>query len=84
MSVAQVNEEGKSQPGPEPETGTISKYGYFQWIAPNGQSYSVSYLADEQGFVPQGAHLPEPPTQIPEYAQLRQDHPELFYAEQAE
>ncbi|RZB39253.1 endocuticle structural glycoprotein SgAbd-8, partial [Asbolus verrucosus] len=40
-------------------------HGSFSYTAPNGQQISVTYTADENGFHPQGAHLPTPPP-IPE------------------
>ncbi|XP_043223520.1 larval cuticle protein 65Ag1-like isoform X2 [Amphibalanus amphitrite] len=73
-----VEEVGRSYPGDEPETGSISKEGSFEFFAPNQQKYRVDYLADEGGFQPEGEHLPRKPDQIPEYAALRQAHPELF------
>ncbi|XP_063220025.1 endocuticle structural glycoprotein SgAbd-2-like [Bacillus rossius redtenbacheri] len=39
--------------------------GSFSYTGPDGVVYSVSYVADEYGFRPQGAHLPTPPP-IPE------------------
>ena len=68
-------------PGPEPETGSITQQGSFQFVGDDGNTYQISYVANEGGFQPQGAHLPVAPAQIPEYEQLRREHPELFWAE---
>ncbi|XP_037083701.1 larval cuticle protein 65Ag1-like [Pollicipes pollicipes] len=76
-----VSETGRVFPGPEPGTGSLSQQGSFQFVSDDGQTYQVSYVADEGGFKPEAAHLPVAPTQIPEYAQLRIDYPELFWAE---
>ncbi|XP_073811058.1 cuticular protein 49Af [Musca autumnalis] len=39
--------------------------GRFAFISDDGEEYSVSYTADENGYRPVGAHLPTPPP-IPE------------------
>ncbi|XP_043203392.1 endocuticle structural glycoprotein SgAbd-3-like isoform X2 [Amphibalanus amphitrite] len=76
-----VAEDIETYPGPEPETGSIIQRGSFQFVGDDGNTYQISYVANEGGFQPRGAHLPVAPAQIPEYAQLRQEHPELFWAE---
>ncbi|CAK9833830.1 Endocuticle structural glycoprotein SgAbd-2 [Anthophora retusa] len=40
--------------------------GSYSYTGPDGVQYSVSYTADEEGFHPQGAHLPTPPPIPPE------------------
>lgn len=39
--------------------------GSFSYTSPEGQPIRVTYVADENGFRPEGAHLPTPPP-IPE------------------
>ena len=73
-----VEEVGRVQPGPEPETGLLTQQGGFSFVGDDGNTYSVSYVANDGGFQPQADHLPVAPAQIPEYEQLRQEHPELF------
>lgn len=51
------------------ETGIIGKgtqvQGGYSYKGDNGQTFTVQYIADEQGFRAQGAHLPTP-SPIPE------------------
>ncbi|XP_065163128.1 endocuticle structural glycoprotein SgAbd-2-like [Atheta coriaria] len=39
--------------------------GAFKYTAPDGTPISISYVANENGFQPQGAHLPVAPTPPP-------------------
>ncbi|XP_058976596.1 endocuticle structural glycoprotein SgAbd-3-like [Musca domestica] len=39
--------------------------GRFAFVSDDGEEYSISYTADENGYRPVGAHLPTPPP-IPE------------------
>jgi len=48
-----------------PETGkpqaVIASRGSYQWTAPDNVQYLVQWVADQNGFQPQAAHLPTPP-----------------------
>lgn len=56
---------GRVLPGASPEEGSLQVTGSFSYIGDDGQTYSVSYTADENGYHAEGAHLPTPPP-IPE------------------
>ncbi|XP_051174462.1 endocuticle structural glycoprotein SgAbd-1-like [Leptopilina boulardi] len=43
------------------DEGGISAQGSYSYTADDGTPISVSYTADENGFQPQGAHLPQAP-----------------------
>lgn len=43
----------------------LEAQGGFAYTSPEGHQFQLSYIADENGFQPQGAHLPTPPP-IPE------------------
>ncbi|XP_053614945.1 pupal cuticle protein 36a-like [Plodia interpunctella] len=60
-----VEQDGRVIPGPVPEEGSLQVAGSYSYVGDDGQTYSVTYVADENGFRAEGAHLPTPPP-IPE------------------
>ncbi|KAL1516642.1 hypothetical protein ABEB36_000527 [Hypothenemus hampei] len=50
-----AQEEGSAQ------SGWNKAQGSYRFVSPEGQNFEITYTADENGYVPQGAHLPTPP-----------------------
>lgn len=50
------------------EQPSIDVQGQYRYASDDGNTIQLSYIADENGFQPQGAHLPTPPP-IPEAIQ---------------
>ncbi|XP_046665438.1 endocuticle structural glycoprotein ABD-4-like [Homalodisca vitripennis] len=64
----QAEETGSVKNFGVPDQEIQSAIGSYSYTAPDGTRISITYTADENGFVPQGAHLPTPPP-VPEAIQ---------------
>ncbi|XP_058057254.1 cuticle protein CP14.6-like [Anopheles bellator] len=60
IKVPKLDETGR-QIG-EDEVQVSVQTGSFQYTAPDGQIYTLRYIADENGFQPQADHLPVAPS----------------------
>ena len=61
-----AEEQGSQRSVGEPaEPGTVAQ-GSYSYTDPDGNLIQLTYTADENGFVPQGAHLPTSPPIPPE------------------
>lgn len=55
-------------------TNGVQSQGSFAYKGDDGQDYSITYTADENGYQPQGAHLPTPPPIPEEIARALQEN----------
>ncbi|XP_073953271.1 endocuticle structural glycoprotein SgAbd-3-like [Choristoneura fumiferana] len=60
-----AEQEGRVIPGAAPEEGSLQVSGSYSYVGDDGQTYSITYTADENGYHAEGDHLPTPPP-IPE------------------
>lgn len=58
-----AEESGKIETTADGGEGLRSQ-GFYQYIGDDGQLYRVDYVADDNGFVPQGDHIPKTPPAI--------------------
>ncbi|KYN41853.1 Larval cuticle protein LCP-17, partial [Trachymyrmex septentrionalis] len=74
----QVQEEGHlNNVGTDSEA--LEAHGSFSYTGPEGQTYQISYVANENGFQAEGAHLPTAPPVPPQILRALQyiaEHPE--------
>uniref|UniRef100_T1I4D3 Insect cuticle protein n=2 Tax=Rhodnius prolixus TaxID=13249 RepID=T1I4D3_RHOPR len=61
-----AQESGRQSSVPGPEGPGTAAQGSYSYKGPDGQTYTITYTADENGFQAQGAHLPTPPPIPPE------------------
>ncbi|KAF9791580.1 hypothetical protein SFRURICE_008798 [Spodoptera frugiperda] len=54
-------QQGRVYPGAKPEEGSLVVSGSYSYVGDDGQTYTVTYIADENGYRAEGAHLPTPP-----------------------
>jgi hypothetical protein len=50
--------------------------GSFSYVAPDGTTYSVTYTADENGFLPRGEHVQQLSDAIARSIEYNKAHPE--------
>lgn len=41
------------------ENEALSVKGSISWVAPDGVTYTINFVADENGYQPQGDHIPK-------------------------
>ncbi|CAL8102798.1 unnamed protein product [Orchesella dallaii] len=56
-----LQQSGYIKPGPDPESPIQVIEGSYSYISPEGEQIDLKYIADENGFQPDAAHLPTPP-----------------------
>ena len=58
----------REEEGSVGDKGGVVKSGNWAWVSPKGDTFSVQFTADENGYRPVGDHLPTPPP-LPEALQ---------------
>lgn len=58
-----AEESGRIEPDGNGSEGLRST-GYYEYVGDDGQLYRVDYVADSNGFIPQGDHIPKVPPAI--------------------
>ncbi|XP_034250006.1 cuticle protein CP14.6-like [Thrips palmi] len=71
-NAIQASESGELRNAGTPEEANAVQ-GSYSWADADGTVYTVNYVADENGFQAQGAHLPVPPP-VPEEIQRAIDY----------
>nr|CAD7199171.1 unnamed protein product [Timema douglasi] len=60
-----LNEQGALKPTADGTDNVLVKQGSFSYTSPEGIPISLTYVADELGFRPEGSHLPVAPAVPP-------------------
>lgn len=60
-----------------PEGPAVVVKGSYRYLGDDGVTYEVHYQADENGFHPEGAHIPAVPAAIQRSLQINEAHPEV-------
>ncbi|XP_029161182.1 larval cuticle protein 65Ag1-like isoform X2 [Nylanderia fulva] len=58
------------------DQGTLNVRGNYNYTDNDGNTFHISYIADENGFQPKGAHLPTMSALIKKILQYIAEHPE--------
>lgn len=58
-----AEESGRIEPDGNGSEGLRST-GFYEYVGDDGQLYRVDYVADSNGFIPQGDHIPKVPPAI--------------------
>ena len=76
-----AEESGVPRPAGPNDEGGEAVQGSYAYTAPDGKAYSLTYTADENGFVPHGDHIPAIPEAIQRAIAYNLAHPEEFEGE---
>ncbi|CAG9858243.1 unnamed protein product [Phyllotreta striolata] len=74
-----AQEQGQFKPGDKPDEGELDVRGSYEYTDPEGKKVQITYIANKDGFQPQGDVLPTPPPIPPAIQRLLEwleAHPE--------